>query len=113
MGVLDFLKVGKEVQRATPTKQAGVRSVKHKGKLESCGVITFDSFSFNIRDYNLRGFIIDPYDKDLLIKGQRFRFDIKVTKEGHKMEGRGEAMVTKISGNALAAAFTIKPFGTD
>lgn len=111
MGIFDFLKDERE-RNKRPTKAQGIKSVKAKGKLDSCGVIQIDSFTFNVRDYNLRGFIIEPYDKDVLVTGQRFRFDIKVGKGEHKMEGRAEAVVTKISGNALAAAFTLKPYNS-
>lgn len=109
VGIFDFLK-DEAAKKKRPTKAQGMKSVKAKGKLDSCGVITFDSFSFNVRDYNLKGFIIEPYDKDLLVTGQRFRFEINVAKGEHKMEGRAEAVVTKITSSALAAAFTVKPF---
>lgn len=112
MGLLDFLKINTQSKKkaSRPTKAEGIKSVKAKGKLDSCGIVKIDSFTFNVRDYNLKGFIIEPYDKDLLIKSQRFRFEIDVSKGEHKMKGAAEAVVTKVTENALAAAFTIKPF---
>lgn len=88
-----------------------MQSIQAKGKTESRGSVKIDSFTFNVRDYNLKSFIIDPYDKDILAKGQRFKFVMKVSKGEHVMEGRAEAVVTKISNGALAASFTIKPTG--
>lgn len=110
MGLLDFLKITTDSKKARPTKAEGIKSVKAKGKLDSCGIVKIDSFTFNVKDYNLKGFIIDPYDKDVLIKGQRFRFEIDVAKGEHKMKGPAEAVVTRVTSTALAAAFTIKPF---
>lgn len=112
MGILDFLKITTDSKKKTsrPTRAQGIKSVKAKGKLDSCGIVKIDSFTFNVKDYNLKGFIIEPYDKDLLIKSQRFRFEIDVSKGQHKMKGSAEAVVTKVTQNALAAAFTIKPF---
>ena len=74
------------------------------------GLFDFLKVTFVVKDYNLKGFIIEPYDKDVLIKSQRFRFEIDVSKGNHKMKGQAEAVVTKITDNALAAAFTIKPY---
>jgi len=111
VGFFDFLSVSaKKKKLVRPTKAQGIKSVKAKGKLESCGIVKVDSFTFVVKDYNLKGFIIEPYDKDILVKSQRFRFEIDVSKGNHKMKGSAEAVVTKISGNALAAAFTIKPY---
>lgn len=112
MGLLDFLKITTESKKkaSRPTRAQGIKSVKAKGRHESCGIVKIDSFTFNVKDYNLKGFIIEPYDKDLLIKSQRFRFEIDVSKGQHRMKGSAEAVVTKVTDNALAAAFTIKPF---
>ena len=112
MGLLDFLKITTNSKKkgSRPSKAQGIKSVKAKGKRDSCGIVKIDSFTFNVKDYNLKGFIIEPYDKDLLIKSQRFRFEIDVSKGQHKMKGSAEAVVTKVTENALAAAFTIKPF---
>ena len=86
-----------------------MQGVQAKGKQESRGTIKIDSFTFNVRDYNLKGFILEPYDRDILAKGQKFKFEMKCTKDEHVMEGRAEAVVTKIANGALAASFTIKP----
>lgn len=111
MGFFDFLSVNaKNKKPVRPTKAQGIKSVKAKGKLDACGIIKIDSFTFVVKDYNLKGFIIEPYDKDILVKSQRFRFEIDVSKGNHKMKGSAEAIVTKIAGSALAAAFTIKPY---
>ena len=98
--MLDFLKT-------SGAKQKNARGAG--GKQESKGSVTIDKFVFNVRDYNLKGFILDPYDKDILAKGMRFKFEIKVSKGQHAMEGRAEAVVTKIANGALAAQFTITP----
>ena len=108
MGVFDFL-TDKSAKKPVPSRAAAMQSIQAKGKLESRGTIKVDSFTFNVRDYNLKGFILDPYDKDILAKGQKFKFDMKCTKDKHVMEGKAEAVVTKIANGALAAAFTIKP----
>tara|TARA_R110002012_G_scaffold73022_4_gene186466 strand:- start:1284 stop:1634 length:351 start_codon:yes stop_codon:yes gene_type:complete len=114
VGLFDFLsvKAGSKKKKgpSRPTKAQGIKSVKAKGKLEACGIVKIDSFTFVVKDYNLKGFIIEPYDKDVLVKSQRFRFEIDVSKGNHKMKGSAEAVVTKVTDNALAAAFTIKPF---
>jgi hypothetical protein len=110
VGVFDFLKVN-AVKKPVPSRAEAMQSIRAKGKQESRGTIKVDSFTFNVRDYNLRGFIIEPYDKDILAKGQRFKFDMKCSKDAHVMEGRAEAVVTKIANGALAASFTIKPSG--
>ena len=114
MGLFDFLsvKAGSKKKKgpSRPTKAQGIKSVKAKGKLEACGIVKIDSFTFVVKDYNLKGFIIEPYDKDVLVKSQRFRFEIDASKGNHKMKGSAEAVVTKVTDNALAAAFTIKPF---
>lgn len=109
MGVFDFLK-DKSAKKPVPSRAAGMQSVQAKGKQESRGTIKIDSFVFNVRDYNLKGFILEPYDKDILAKGQKFKFDMKCSKDKHVMEGKAEAVVTKIANGALAAAFTIKPY---
>lgn len=111
MGVFDFLK-DKSATKPAMSRAAAMQSIKAKGKTESRGTVKIDSFTFNVRDYNLKGFILDPYDKDILAKGQKFRFEMKVAKDQHHLEGKAEAIVTKISGSALAAAFTIKPQGS-
>jgi hypothetical protein len=110
VGVFDFLK-DNAVKKPVPSRAEAMQSIRAKGKQESRGTIKVDSFTFNVRDYNLRGFIIEPYDKDILAKGQRFKFDMKCSKDAHVMEGRAEAVVTKIANGALAASFTIKPSG--
>ncbi len=104
MGVFDIFKTKPASNRTEAMKDAQVN-----GKLGSRGTVKIDSFTFNVRDYNLKGFILDPYDKDILIKGQRFSFHMKVSKGKHSMEGNAQAIVTKIAGGALAAAFTSKP----
>ncbi len=110
MGVFDFLK-DNAAKKPVPSRVEAMQSIRAKGKQESRGTIKVDSFTFNVRDYNLRGFIIEPYDRDILAKGQKFKFDMKCSKDAHVMEGRAEAIVTKISNGALAASFTIKPSG--
>ena len=70
-----------------------------------------DRFSFPVTDFNSKGFIVEPYDKDILIPKQRFRFEINVAKGNQTMKGTAEALVMKIKDEKLAAAFTIKPYG--
>jgi hypothetical protein len=96
-------------KKSDSARAAGMQSIQAKGKQESRGTIKIDSFTFNVRDYNLKGFILEPYDKDILAKGQKFKFEMKCGKDNHVMEGKAEAVVTKISKGALAASFTIKP----
>jgi len=110
VGVFDFLK-DNAAKKPVPSRAVAMQSIRAKGKQESRGTIKVDSFTFNVRDYNLKSFIIEPYDKNILAKGQRFKFEMKCSKDAHVMEGRAEAVVTKISNGALAASFTIKPTG--
>ena len=70
----------------------------------------FDSFTFNVKEFNKKGFVLDPFDKDLLIKGQKFRFEIQVERGDFKMNGSAEAIVTRVQDNMLAAVFTSKPY---
>lgn len=108
MGVFDFLREGSSA-KSPPGRMAGMQSVQGRSKQESKGSIQIDSFTFNVWDYSMKGFIIEPYDREILAKGQRFKFEMKVSNGAHVMEGRAEAVVTKISKGALAAAFTLKP----
>jgi hypothetical protein len=110
VGVFDFFR-DSTAKKPPPSRAAAMQSIRAKGKQESRGTIKVDSFTFNVRDYNLKGFIVEPYDKDILAKGQRFKFEMKCSKDAHVMEGRAEAVVTKIANGALAASFTIKPSG--
>ena len=109
MGVFDFLK-DKSAKKPVPSRAAAMQSIQAKGKQGSRGTVKVDSFVFNVRDYNLKGFILEPYDKDILAKGQKFKFEMKCGKDAHVMEGKAEAIVTKIANGALAASFTIKPY---
>lgn len=104
--MFDFLKVSKD-------KKVPVRPKKPMGnpnKVASKGTVKIDKFVFNIREINDKGFIIDPYDKDIVVSGQRFRFEIKASYDNKEVNGRAEAVVTKIVDNALAAAFLTKFF---
>ena len=104
MGVFDFI-------RSKPTSKAQPGSI-HSSKAASAGsrgTVTVDRFTFNVRDYSLKGFILEPYDEKILAKGQKFKCNVNLSKDGHSLEGRAEAMVTKITSGALAATFTIKP----
>ena len=103
MGVFDFIKT-----KQTPKQSIGSGSnLSPSGN--SRGTVTVDKFTFNVRDYSLKGFILEPYDEKILAKGQKFKCSVNLSKDGHSYEGRAEAMVTKITSGALAATFTIKP----
>ena len=103
MGVFDFIKT-----KQTPkVSSVSVNTPKPNGN--SKGTVTVDKFTFNVRDYSLKGFILEPYDEKILAKGQKFKCTVNLTKDGHSYNGRAEAMVTKITSGALAATFTIKP----
>lgn len=103
--MFDFLKT-KNKQPAT--RPAGQRS--RPAAPVSKGTVKIDRYVFNVRELNRKGFIIDPYDKDLVITGQKFRFEINA-KDGESIyQGRAEAVVTKIASGALAAAFLTKFF---
>lgn len=76
----------------------------------SKGTVRIDKHVFNVRELNRKGFILDPYDKDIVITGQKFRFEIDA-KDGEDIyKGRAEAVVTKIVSGALAAAFLTRFF---
>ena len=103
MGVFDFIKT-----KQTPKQSSGSGSnLSSSGNYR--GTVTVDKFTFNVRDYSLKGFILEPYDEKILAKGQKFKCSVNLSKDGHSYEGRAEAMVTKITSGALAATFTIKP----
>lgn len=103
--MFDFLKISKEKKKPLRPKARG-----NPKKAESKGTVKIDRFVFNIRDINDKGFILDPYDKDIVISGQRFRFEINAIYNDKPVQGRAEAVVTKIVDNALAAAFLTKFF---
>ena len=103
MGVFDFIKT-----KQTP-KAPGGSGTNLSSSDNSRGTVTVDKFTFNVRDYSLKGFILEPYDEKILAKGQKFKCSVNLSKDGHSYEGRAEAMVTKITSGALAATFTIKP----
>ena len=103
MGVFDFIKT-----KQTP-KTSGGSGTNLSLSDNSRGTVTVDKFTFNVRDYSLKGFILEPYDEKILAKGQKFKCSVNLSKDGHSYEGRAEAMVTKITSGALAATFTIKP----
>jgi hypothetical protein len=109
--MFDFLKSGKNRKNAG----SGAGKTPKRGSVvsDSRGTISFGKFTFNVMEYNAKGFIIEPYDKDLLIKGQNFKFDIDVANGDHFFKGRGEALVTKVTGNTLAAVFTSKLVNSD
>ncbi|NQW10808.1 MAG: hypothetical protein HQ481_13120 [Alphaproteobacteria bacterium] len=103
--MFDFLKV-----KAKSKKPLVKKTVGNPNKLNSKGTVRIDKFVFNVREINLKGFILDPYDKDVVITGQKFRFEIDAMYGEKEVKGRAEAVVTKIAQNALAAAFTTKFF---
>ena len=103
--MFDFLKVSKEKKK--PVRRPVARK---STQVQSKGTVKIDRFVFNIREINDKGFILDPYDKDIVISGQRFRFEINAMYDQKQVQGRAEAVVTKIVDNALAAAFVTKFF---
>ena len=103
--MFDFLKVSKAKKKPVRPQVMG-----NPKKAESKGTVKIDKFVFNIRDINDKGFILEPYDKDIVISGQRFRFEINAMYGDKEIKGRAEAVVTKIVDNALAAAFVTKFF---
>ena len=107
MGLFDFFRVKTVIKLARPNK---VKSVKDAGERKTCGTVNIDSFIFPVKDFNSKGLMIESYNKDILVVNQRFRFQIDVSKGNQKMRGSGEALVMKIAGDKLVAAFTIKPY---
>lgn len=103
--MFEFLKISskKPVRKPAP-RTAAVREPQSKG------TVKIDRHSFNIRELNKKGFILDPYDKDIVIVGQKFRFEIAANDGENEYNGRAEAIVTKIANGALAAAFLTKFF---
>ena len=104
--MFEFLKVA----GSKPKKKPVVKTMGNPKKAESKGTVKIDKFTFNIRELNEKGFIIDPYDRDIIITGQRFRFEIDAKYGDKEFKGRAEGIVTKIANNALAAAFLTKFF---
>ena len=107
MGLFDFFSVKTRTKLPRPNK---VKNVKDTGEREACGTVNIGSFTFPVTDFNSKGLMIEPYDRNILVVNQRFRFQIDVSKGNQKMRGSGEALVMKIEGDKLAAAFTIKPY---
>ncbi|GHD47855.1 hypothetical protein GCM10017083_18730 [Thalassobaculum fulvum] len=103
--MFDFLKIANKKPTRRPVRLPGRSSAP-----ESKGTVKIDRFVFNVRELNKKGFIIDPYDKDLIITGQRFRFEIDARDGEDIYKGRAEGVVTKIASGALAAAFVTKFF---
>ena len=103
--MFDFLKIS--------SKKPAKRPVALRGKPAapvSKGTVKIDKYVFNIRELSRKGFILDPYDKDIVITGQRFRFEIDAVDGEDIYKGRAEGLVTKIANGALAAAFLTKFF---
>lgn len=103
--MFDFLKISNKKPVKRPAALRG-----QPPKLQSKGTVKIDRYVFNVRELNRKGFILDPYDKDLIITGQRFRFEIEAMDGEDVYNGRAEAIVTKIANGALAAAFLTKFF---
>ncbi|MDF1794105.1 MAG: hypothetical protein P1U88_19485 [Thalassobaculaceae bacterium] len=103
--MFDFLKVKNDKKKPARPKVMG-----NPAKAASKGTVKIDKFVFNIREINDKGFILDPYDRDIVVSGQRFRFEINANYDNKQINGRAEAIVTKIVDNALAAAFLTKFF---
>ncbi len=103
--MFDFLKISSKKPAGRPVRLRGQRSAP-----VSKGTVKIDRFVFNVRELNKKGFILDPYDKDLIITGQRFRFEIDARDGEDIYKGRAEGIVTKIASGALAAAFVTKFF---
>lgn len=103
--MFEFLKISgkKPVKRSAPLRGRPAAP-------PSKGTVKIDRYVFNVRELNRKGFILDPYDKDLIITGQKFRFEIDAQDGEDIYKGRAEAVVTKIAGGALAAAFLTKFF---
>ena len=66
MGVFDFIKT----KQAPKVSNVSVNSPRSNAN--SRGTVTVDKFTFNVRDYSLKGFILEPYDEKILAKGQKF-----------------------------------------
>ena len=64
MGVFDFINT-----KQTP-KASGGSGTNLSSSDNSRGTVTVDKFTFNVRDYSLKGFILEPYDEKILAKGQ-------------------------------------------
>lgn len=103
--MFDFLKISSK----KPVKRPAVLR-SQPSRVQSKGTVKIDRYVFNVRELSRKGFILDPYDKDLIIAGQRFRFEINAIDGKDVYNGRAEAVVTKIANGALAAAFLTKFF---
>ncbi|MEQ8818003.1 MAG: hypothetical protein RLO51_08820 [Thalassobaculum sp.] len=103
--MFDFLKISSKKPVKRPAAPRGRPAAP-----VSKGTVKIDKYVFNIRELNHKGFILDPYDKDIIITGQRFRFEINAMDGEDIYKGRAEGIVTKIANGALAAAFLTKFF---
>lgn len=103
--MFEFLKTG-GAKKKPPVRKSLGNPAKDRIK----GTVKIDRHVFNVREINRKGFILDPYDKDIVITGQKFRFEIDAKNGDDEFKGRAEGVVTKIVNNALAAAFITKFF---
>lgn len=105
VGMFDFLKISGKKPAKRPVARRG-----RPAAAVSKGTVRIDKYVFSIRELSSKGFILDPYDKDIVITGQRFRFEIDAMDGEEIYKGRAEGVVTKIANGALAAAFLTKFF---
>lgn len=98
--MLDFLKAGIKSKKKTTSSRPS----------RSLGTVRIGGHTFRVTAISAKGFILDPYDKDLVIQGQRFRFDMDAVVGNFRYSGRADAIVTRIADGALAAAFITKYF---
>ena len=102
--MFDFLKTA--ARKPAARKHVRARPAAPQSK----GTVKIDRHVFNVRELSRKGFILDPYDRDIVIAGQKFRFEIDARDGEDIYKGRAEAVVTKIASGALAAAFLTKFF---
>src|SRR3546814_15718022 len=69
--MFDFLKISSKKPAKRP---AVLRSQPTKS--QSKGTVKIDRYGFHVREMNSKGFILKPYDKELIIAGQSLRIKI-------------------------------------
>ena len=92
MGVFDFIKT----KQAPKVSNVSVNSPRPNAN--SRGTVTVDKFTFNVRDYSLKGFILEPYDEKILANGPaKLAQAMNITKKqyGVDLTKNSELFITK------------------
>jgi hypothetical protein len=91
-------------EAAPPPKSKSPSPRRHQAELKGLSV-KIDSKTYPLRDLCLSGFMVEPYQGDLIEK-QRVYLNLILNHGEHRAEFRTEALVVRIENNALVGRFT-------